>query len=39
MAFCDGQVRLINFNVTPALHQQLGTRAGGQLTDLSEIFR
>jgi prepilin-type N-terminal cleavage/methylation domain-containing protein/prepilin-type processing-associated H-X9-DG protein len=30
MAFCDGAVRNISFSVSTAVHQGLGTRAGGE---------
>ncbi len=34
MAFCDGSVRKINFNIDPSLHMQLSNRADGKPTQL-----
>ncbi len=34
MAFCDGAVRSMNYNIDPTLHILLGHRADGQPTDL-----
>jgi len=34
MAFCDGSVRKINFNIDPSLHMQLSNRADGRPTQL-----
>ena len=35
MAFCDGAVRKINYNINPTVHLQLGHRADGEPTDAS----
>jgi len=37
MAFCDGKVQLISYNISPVIHMQLGHRSDGQPTDLSQI--
>ena len=35
MAFCDGAVKLINYNINPTIHMQLGHRSDGEPTDAS----
>jgi len=37
MAFCDGSVRKMNYNVKPTVHASLGARADGQPTQLQDI--
>jgi prepilin-type N-terminal cleavage/methylation domain-containing protein len=37
MAFCDGVVKLINYNIDPTLHMQLGHRSDGQPTQLQGL--
>ncbi|MEI8372420.1 MAG: DUF1559 domain-containing protein [Planctomycetota bacterium] len=37
MAFCDGSVRKMNYDVKPTLHASLGARADGQPTQLQDI--
>lgn len=37
MAFCDGTVRKMNYNVKPTVHASLGARADGQPTQLQDI--
>jgi prepilin-type processing-associated H-X9-DG protein len=37
MAFCDGSVRKMNYNIDPTLHQQLGNRDDGQPTQLQKV--
>ncbi len=39
MCFCDGVVRLINFNIDPVLHMQLGHRSDGEPTSLAGISK
>jgi hypothetical protein len=35
MAFCDGSVRPISFDVDLAVHRSLGSRDGGEAVDSS----
>jgi hypothetical protein len=35
MAFCDGVVKLTNYNINPTIHAQLGHRSDGEPTDAS----
>ena len=35
MAFCDGVVKLINYNINPTVHMWLGHRSDGEPTDAS----
>ena len=35
MAFCNGTVRRINYNIFPTIHMQLGHRSDGEPTDAS----
>lgn len=37
MAFCDGVVRMINYDINPTLHMQLGHRADGEPTQLQGL--
>jgi len=37
MAFCDGNVRLMNYNINPIIHMQLGHRSDGEPTDSSTL--
>jgi len=37
MAFCDGSVRQINYDIDPASHHYLGVRNGGQVINLSDF--
>ena len=37
MAFCDGVVRKINYDIDPILHMQLGHRADGEPTQLQQL--
>ncbi|MGA2254033.1 MAG: DUF1559 domain-containing protein [Thermoguttaceae bacterium] len=37
MAFCGGEVQLLNYNIDPVVHMQLGHRSDGEPTDLSKI--
>ena len=37
MAFCDGTVRLMNFDIRPDVHMELGHRSDGEPTDLSQL--
>lgn len=38
MAFCDGSVRKMNYNIDPVIHQQLGNRMDGQPTQIQKIY-
>ena len=33
MAFCDGAVQMMSYNIDPTIHMQLGHRADGEPTD------
>lgn len=35
--FCDGSVRFLPYDIDPYLHQRLGNRCDGQVTDLSGL--
>jgi prepilin-type N-terminal cleavage/methylation domain-containing protein len=37
MAFCDGSVMKLNYDIDPTLHMQLGHRSDGQPTDLAAL--
>jgi prepilin-type N-terminal cleavage/methylation domain-containing protein/prepilin-type processing-associated H-X9-DG protein len=37
MAFCDGHVQKMNYEIDPTVHQQLGNRLDGEPTDWSKI--
>ena len=37
MAFADGRVQLINYNIDPSTHMYLGNRSDGEPTDWSKI--
>ena len=37
MAFCDGTVRKINYDIDPVLHMQLGHRSDGEPTQLQGL--
>jgi len=37
MAFCDGHVVIVNFDIAPEVHRQLGNRKDGQATDVSKL--
>jgi prepilin-type N-terminal cleavage/methylation domain-containing protein len=37
MAFCDGSVMKLNYEISPTVHRQLGHRADGQPTQLQDL--
>jgi len=37
MAFCDGTVRQISYEIDPAIHRLLGIRNDGQPVDTSQF--
>ena len=37
VVFCDGSAQLVNFEIAPELHWQLGHRDDGQVTDKSSL--
>jgi prepilin-type processing-associated H-X9-DG protein len=38
MAFCDGSVHTVSFNIDPLVHSYLGNRKDGQTFDRSDIY-
>ena len=38
MAFCDGPVKLISYDIDPTVHMQLGHRSDGQPTNLEGLY-